>query len=529
MHRKFISVITATVLLSDTLFAATASNDFFDSVTTGSAASTWTTKSGGQYMYGGQYTFKFVRQATPKPALDFETPKIKAGCNGISIQGGFIAFLGLDDIKDQLSSSAQQAVLGVVMGLVYSLPGIADAFEKVHTWVRWLQQLLKNSCQTFSVLTQNYLKDKNTAGGQVMTQINNGTTNFNQLMKDGETKLEKAVTDLFAESNKTSSQVKPEKAFRATVKNPTSTNFTKANENQISALQENTIVDKTLSDMDGFITNQEYKRNFMFKMVFLGYYGYSPNDMASYRSDLSKEDLAREVTEDFIMPTGSGTTPVWQRGLAFENPANSDRIVNLILYGANNDTIQVPNIKIKLAYLKKETSSGTASSEGTKYISMFGLPNLSDNSSYAYQWRGIYTESYNYIKAVVNSDGTATTNVPFVFPNGNKYVTLLKVLKRSGVGDALIDSLASILAKKNALMLLEAILTEVETQSREYASGGFDDSQQKQTINKMYEELKNINLSDSSLNDTVALFERYEKEHASDIANGAKQTIKQRQ
>lgn len=103
--------------------------------------------SGARYLYGGNVVFKFkdATRGVP-PIFQFAPPKIKAGCNGISVTGGMLSMLGLDGIADQIQNAGTAVVYGILVGLIYSLPGLEKVFAHIRKWAEWLQSIMRDAC-----------------------------------------------------------------------------------------------------------------------------------------------------------------------------------------------------------------------------------------------------------------------------------------------------------------------------------------------------------------------------------------------
>lgn len=120
--------------------------DLFYSNSTG--ANVWTSPTGQKYLYGGNFEFRFKNPGNTYPLwFNAQPPAYQIGCNGLSLRGGFLSLLGLDDIKNQLSNAGAQFAWGIMVGLVYSMPGIKDVFMSIQKWARTIQKLLQNSCR----------------------------------------------------------------------------------------------------------------------------------------------------------------------------------------------------------------------------------------------------------------------------------------------------------------------------------------------------------------------------------------------
>jgi len=132
-----------------------------DSVLDGNSVSTsfgtWDSpRTGSRYFYGGSYAFAFKQSGKYQPFFQGETPSTKIGCNGISLSGGFLALLGIDEIKNMLKSSGATLAWGLMMGLEYSLPGLKRVFDTLRTWAREIQAIMQNSCNLGKSLMENH-------------------------------------------------------------------------------------------------------------------------------------------------------------------------------------------------------------------------------------------------------------------------------------------------------------------------------------------------------------------------------------
>ena len=111
-------------------------------------AGSWEDPSSGmKYYTGGGIRIKFKGANTSyTPWIKGSAPNYSIGCNGISLNGGFVSLLGLSDIEDQLKDAGAAFAWGILTGLAYSLPAISDVFAKIQSWARTIQRLLQNAC-----------------------------------------------------------------------------------------------------------------------------------------------------------------------------------------------------------------------------------------------------------------------------------------------------------------------------------------------------------------------------------------------
>jgi hypothetical protein len=75
-----------------------------------------------------------------------KAPKISANCSEIKLEGMFGTLINLDDMKTQLQDSGKSVAWGIMVGLIYSLPGLSSVFNKINEWARKLQSLMSQGC-----------------------------------------------------------------------------------------------------------------------------------------------------------------------------------------------------------------------------------------------------------------------------------------------------------------------------------------------------------------------------------------------
>lgn len=166
IKKRAISFSLAVVLSLEAMpVVALAADDitpFFDTMSNSTTAGTWQSPGGTTYMYGGAYTFKFKNTQRYRPLVQGEMPSIKASCAGMSLKGGFLSLLGLSDLGDDLKNAGSQVAWGIMLGLIYSLPGVADVFKTIQQWAKYIQMLLQNACQMARNITENFLRNSGT-------------------------------------------------------------------------------------------------------------------------------------------------------------------------------------------------------------------------------------------------------------------------------------------------------------------------------------------------------------------------------
>lgn len=112
-----------------------------------SSAGSWTSPTTGmKYHYGGSYEFTFKGGNKYQPWVTGSDPEIKIGCNGISLKGGFVGLLGLNELKDQIKDAGQSLAWGAFISLQYAVPGLFQVFTKIREWAATIQNMLQNAC-----------------------------------------------------------------------------------------------------------------------------------------------------------------------------------------------------------------------------------------------------------------------------------------------------------------------------------------------------------------------------------------------
>lgn len=146
MYNRIIAIVIVFFLFVNTAFAGSSLKEIL--LTNSTYAGTWSDPSSGmKYYTGGGIKVKFKNTGSGfTPWVKLGTPNYNVGCNGISISGGFVSLLGLDDIERQLQDAGAAFAWGILIGLAYSLPAISDVFQKIQKWARAIQNLLQNMC-----------------------------------------------------------------------------------------------------------------------------------------------------------------------------------------------------------------------------------------------------------------------------------------------------------------------------------------------------------------------------------------------
>ena len=534
MRKKTVSLFLIGILSFEMATPLLAS-DLFDGYQSGSSPKQWTDGGGGKYMYGGDFTYRFKRNTVFKPLLEIKPPGIKAGCNGISISGGFIHFLGLDEIKEQLQSASEGAMMGVVVGIVYSLPGIADAFDKVQKYVRLLQQILSQSCQMSAKYTKDWIdsqrKAANAPGGSAgsenaMGQLFNKIDNWADTLNKGDDLLEEKVlgifktTDLNATSNDPThkSMLQCNQTCQIARKNASADFKTFVETNSVAGSGK-TYADGTISQLNQIVKNDERKRALEFQMIFVGY-----DASSEIPEEMSKENYAKLVVQNLK----TGGLPIskteHQRGLFYDAVnINGESAVSILMNGTPDGIIKMPKIGMRVYYTDGKNADGSYADRS--YAVLFkpvSAVDSADIQGYEYPWKGLVKEGVVYLTDVVNGVTPAPApTIPTVFPGMKKYVQILRTqFKSNPASGPFVENMISYLAQRNAVMLLQSII--FETQNTLDGKNQAEDKQQSEVIAKLQEEVDRINKSSTTISEAVSIFEKLEREHDAGITGGIK-------
>ena len=145
LNRVILSGVLCAILVGSSANASLWDNDsIFNNMTESSVATD--PVSGATYMSGGALEVRFKRSGSFPPIFSAGAPSLKASCRGISFDAGYAMFMNLERLGQQLSQAGASVAYGILIGLVYSMPGIEQAFTKLNEWSQWLQSFLSDSC-----------------------------------------------------------------------------------------------------------------------------------------------------------------------------------------------------------------------------------------------------------------------------------------------------------------------------------------------------------------------------------------------
>lgn len=102
----------------------------------------------------GSMNFRLNTSALTEPLVTFTPPRATLSCAGMDFDAGQLSMLNMSMIEDMVSNFGGQAAWGVIMGLVYSTPGISEGLSKLNEITRWSQALTQSPCEIGMALGQ---------------------------------------------------------------------------------------------------------------------------------------------------------------------------------------------------------------------------------------------------------------------------------------------------------------------------------------------------------------------------------------
>lgn len=105
------------------------------------------------------FSFRFkAGSQNYEPVFRASPPSIQAGCNGLNIKGMFLSVINIERFSEMLKNSGASLAWGILVGMIYSLPGIAATFRNLNQWAKMLQQLMQNMCKSGIAIGQSIMK-----------------------------------------------------------------------------------------------------------------------------------------------------------------------------------------------------------------------------------------------------------------------------------------------------------------------------------------------------------------------------------
>lgn len=555
-------------------------------------AAKWTDPGTGVTFYSGpniEYKFN-PRGASSAPWLQFQLPSAKIGCNGLSIKGGFMALLGLKDIKLQLTNAGPTFAWGVLTTIEISMPSVASVFQRIQKWVRAIQSLMQNSCQAGKMFG-NFLKKEYGFGKLESTVLNDGAKAIDGWMGSIEEKLD-IIDDIGDDDhNETKQAFATNKLHRiGSGVSFLSMNFGKAlsecTKEELNGKQKVDFTAKDLVELDGSVESckpsdkdPEHARkslSYMMERLLFGEIVVTPKSLApilemfNAEGHFDKEATKREAKSVIAR----AEMPIGEIEYSLLPPVITDaRKAAYYLINGSNTKYSIPNTKaVMINYQSDPTSKGSlvtdANGSTVGSNAVFQTPDTSyklieidsiyitrakDGSNIDdIEWKGLYTESKDailtYIEAALrkkmgdtkaaNLMGTAvfnqidlnTTKTPMLVSGMHGYMNTIMqtALKRGGVFAVM--PLIDLLAKYNATLFAQQLLSEIKTAieaaetgpgliTTEHTRKGFADFRKRSQIiyNEMHKHLKSMKKEIiNDIQQVPEMFERLDKRNRQD-------------
>lgn len=200
MKNKFIFIILIISIFNIQVQAANTVDDFLDKVVGGIYVN-----KGGDFKtshYAGykgpSFGLRLKTDALNMPIVALQPPSMSVSCAGFDFDAGMIGLMDLDTFQDMLTQAGSQLAWGVAIGIVYSLPGIGDAFNTLQTWARNIQKLFQAPCQAGITMGKNlsHAVASNFRSDAAAKDVIKGTaTDFSRAITQSETSI--PATDVY--------------------------------------------------------------------------------------------------------------------------------------------------------------------------------------------------------------------------------------------------------------------------------------------------------------------------------------------
>jgi len=509
------------------IFSLSASSLFATSLTSAVNVSevstnfgTWDSpRTGSRYFYGGSYTFAFKGIGRYQPFFQGEAPKLEKGCNGLSLRGGFVALLGIDEIKFLLKNAGATLAWGLMMGLEYSMPALSSVFNKLRAFAREVQKLLANACNLGKLLTKNTETGKKAQKaldgsiGKMTSQIddlfsklNNGLEGTTDILKGWNEDIKDGCAGLTADAlakcrNKGPLQVGDAieriaanaSAFQQSLGTSGVTSSPTTNKLYISNMKDffdtGKIGDKILI-ADANQRDEIKTTNLLLRLIF--------GDYVTPTAEGTGISILGNMLENFPTPPTTGSysidgTKLTDFTLAAANGNIEDA---LSIRGRLPAVIESPEAAAKaiLYGIKTSTAEGTCfdgyceiensmiyyldfakDADGKQRVNAVGALDISNSAPMRLEWDGAYLESLRKIRSLIQTKtGYAPTfkgtgeasvstsssiSIPLLLPNIDQYLkTIVIIEKKAGRETAYSASLKSILAFNNGYFYAKSLV-----------------------------------------------------------------------
>jgi len=512
---KSISLSMALIVASPTISSASNLNDFVMSTTT--SAGSWTDPlAGSTYMSGGSFKMKLKSTSRAAPWFQFRQPSIKVGCSGIDLQGGFLAFLGLDKLQDQFADAGASLMMGILIGIEFTMPAISAVFNKIRAWANALQAMLQNSCNIGQAIAKSgklakafHIDDMNDAIEKPFDEMNDWMSGGDDMLQgikdlgecDGTTELGACGKKLKHAVNALGRQIKENKKSgsdsshisKKTMKPGDKKEIVKVfklkdfyDDGKITGCTNATTISLTATDV---LIDQ-------LKYVFFGELGNDEKSISNLEERIDDEkclmkaanlakDLAKSITtgasSDVPIPSFSKIPALIGSkdaayALIYGFDQIKDRYGDLIIDG---DNILIPNRKIVYMDLPIGMDDDGYSTSRVRVTYTSNTQELGLTASL--HWGGAYKDSLKGIRQLVDNqtghfwrlatneeiyDTSAVTriNTPLLLPSVLKYVSIISRLEKKAKGETQkTRDLKVTLAKINAITFSEELISAMKT------------------------------------------------------------------
>ena len=511
--KRCLAIILVFSMLSATQLLATDIGDLGSSVK--SDFGSWKSPvTGTKYFYGGSYTFAFKGSGSYQPFFQGQMPSAKFGCRGFSLQGGFIALLGLDEIKVLLKNAGATLAWGLLMGLQLTLPSLFNVFNSIRKFARELQKLLANACNMGKILGAQLgkdLKSKNSAVSGFMSNINsytkslnNGIDKFTKPLEDFNTNVSNGCVHLAGNAlgtckDKGASQTSNPILKVAKISSNSVVSYAiGAYGNNVGAPTNKIYVDTLSNFFDtGKIKGKlivtdttklaEIKTQIVLARWLFGDFATSSQSFKRVLELYKADDNATGITSNTYSVDGAKMTPAALSrmtsqtrtdvgGVAWITPVvtSAKEAATALIDGITDNT------NTKLCSKGKCTISDdyiydvdiAYDSEGKQKIQFTGTVNTSNGGTIDVKWSGAYIESLKAVRKVVydrsgytpkikvsqedtvsRTSDLATIKVPLLLPNVNKYIDDIVLLEKKARKETPYTAqLKAMIARNNAYM-----------------------------------------------------------------------------
>jgi hypothetical protein len=431
MKNKVISVFLSLILSFNVAWASKLNEILLKNNT---YAGSWEDPTTGMdYYTGGGIKIKFKSSSTGySPWVKGTMANYNVGCNGMSIEGGFLALLGLDDIERQLQDAGAAFAWGILIGLAYSLPAISNVFQQIQKWARQIQGLLQNACQIGQNLAKGSTAATTIKSALEDNMISEGFGKMKDFMNDIDKQFD--ALDKFTNCNGEANCIKKLNTsvgkilgdiFNSSIKDTTKNGIgvtavvssVKKIANDKPIYKEYELKDILTTSSSVVNITEEQILHTKIALLFFGDVSLaeeSRNTISSYFNTSSGELDPEKIKENGKKMLTEGLK-INKAKYELLSPKVSEisKAVNILLNGSDT-TLYVPNYKVGV--LQIPDNNGT---KKTSYV--FLIKEVSDNNAtntnLEFQWDGFFKESHKEIIKLINKNADGSDSGIFSVPN----------------------------------------------------------------------------------------------------------------